>query len=205
MTPKVQFLFDLGSPNAYLVHKVIPAVEQRTGVTFEYVPILLGGVFKLTNNRSPAEAFSDIRNKREFMATETRRFIAKHKLDRFRPNPHFPVITLALMRMAVAAQLDGSFEPYVEAAFHHMWEAPKKMDDPAVIRAAFAESGIDAERLFARAQQDEVKRKLLADTQQAVERGVFGAPSFFVDDELFFGKDQLRDVEEEILTRLARA
>ncbi len=205
MKPKVQFLFDFGSPNAYLVHKVIPSVEQRTGVSFEYVPVLLGGIFKLTNNRSPAEAFSGVRNKREYAAIETRRFVARHKIETFRPNPHFPVNTLALMRMCVAAQLDGIFERYIDAAYHHMWEAPKKMDDPAVIRAALTESGLDAEHLIARAQQDEVKSKLLANTQAAVERGAFGSPTFFVDDEMFFGKDQLRDVEEEIMTRLARA
>jgi 2-hydroxychromene-2-carboxylate isomerase len=205
MKPKVQFLFDVGSPNAYLVHKVIPAVEQRTGVAFEYVPVLLGGIFKLTGNRSPGEAFNGIRNKREYLALETRRFIARHKLSSFQHNPHFPVVTLALMRGCVAAELDGDFERYVQAAFHHMWEAPKKMDDPAVMRAALAESGLDADRLIARAQQDDVKSRLLANTQTAVERGAFGSPTFFVDDEMFFGKDQLRDVEEEILARTTRS
>jgi 2-hydroxychromene-2-carboxylate isomerase len=205
MKPKVQFLFDFGSPNAYLVHKVIPSVEQRTGVSFEYVPVLLGGIFKLTNNRSPAEAFGGVRNKREYAATETRRFIARHKIETFRPNPYFPVNTLALMRMSVAAEFDGTFERYIDAAYHHMWEAPKKMDDPAIIRAALTESGLDAERLMARAQEDEVKGKLLANTQTAVERGAFGSPTFFVDDEMFFGKDQLRDVEEEIVAQKAKA
>lgn len=204
MKPKAQFLFDFGSPNAYLAHKVIPSVERRTGIAFEYVPVLLGGIFKLTNNRSPAEAFSGIRNKYEFTAVETRRFIARHKLSAFKRNPHFPVITLALMRGCVAAQLDGDFDRYVEAAFHHMWEAPKKMDDPAIMKAALIELGLDVDRLMARAQQDEVKSKLLANTQAAVERGAFGSPTFFVDDEMYFGKDQLRDVEDEILARLGR-
>ena len=204
MKPRVQFLFDVGSPNAYLVHKLIPSVERRTGVEFDYVPVLLGGIFKLTGNRSPAEAFSGIRNKREFMALETRRFIAKHKLSAFRHNPDFPVVTLALMRGCVAAQLDGDLDRYMEAAFHHMWEEPKKMDDPAVMRAALTSSGLDADHLMARAQQDEVKSRLLANTQAAVERGAFGSPTFFVDDDMYFGKDQLRDVEEAILARLAR-
>ena len=205
MTPRVQFLFDVGSPNAYLVHKQIPSVERRTGVDFDYVPVLLGGIFKLTGNRSPAEAFSGIRNKREFMALETRRFIAKHKLSAFQHNPNFPVITLALMRGCVAAQFDGDFDRYMEAAFHHMWEEPKKMDDPAVMRAALTSSGLDADHLMARAQQDEVKSRLLANTQAAVERGAFGSPTFFVDDDMYFGKDQLRDVEEAIQARLARS
>ena len=180
-------------------------MQERTGLDFEYVPILLGGVFKLTGNRSPAEAFSGIRNKREFLALETRRFIAKHELSVFRRNPHFPVITLALMRGCIAAQLDGDFDRYVEAAFHHMWEEPKKIDDPAVMRAALTESGLDADRLMARAQQDEVKSRLIANTQAAVERGAFGSPTFFVDDEMYFGKDQLRDVEDAIQTRLDRS
>lgn len=204
MKLRVQFLFDFGSPNAYLVHKLIPSVEQRTGVAFEYVPVLLGGIFKLTNNRPPAEAFAGVRNKPEFMAIETRRFVAKHKLGAFRHNPNFPVVTLTLMRACIAAQMDGVFERYVEAAFHHMWEVPKKMDDTAVMRAALTESGLDADHLMSRAQQDHVKARLFANTQEAVERGAFGAPTFFVDDQIFFGKDQLRDVEEEIIARRAR-
>lgn len=204
MAPKVEFLFDFGSPNAYLAHKVIPAIEQRTGAKFAYVPVLLGGIFKATNNRSPAEAFAGVKNKREFLALETQRFVAKHGLTLFQRNPHFPVNTLALMRVATAARLDGGFAALVEAAFHHMWEAPKKMDDPTVMRAALAASGVDAERLLARAQSDDVKAALIAETNRAVERGAFGAPTFFVGDEMFYGKDQLRDVEEAILAARAR-
>lgn len=204
MTPKVEFLFDVGSPNAYLAHKVIPAVEQRTGVRFKYVPVLLGGIFKLTGNRSPMEAFAGIRNKREFMALEMRRFITRHGLTSFQRNPHFPVNTLALMRGATAAAIDDGLAPYVDAAFHHMWEEPKKMDDPAVMQGALLASGLDADRLMARAQDEDVKAALMAATQGAVERGAFGAPTFFVDGEMFYGKDQIRDVEEEIAARLAR-
>jgi 2-hydroxychromene-2-carboxylate isomerase len=200
--PTVEFLFDVGSPNAYFAHRVIPEVEQRTGATFTYVPVLLGGIFKLTGNRSPAEAFGGIRNKRAFMELEMQRFMRRHAVA-FRFNPHFPVNTLHLMRAAVAAEIDGGLAPYVEAAFHHMWEAPKKMDDPAVARAALVASGIDADRLFARAQEADVKARLLALTQSAVDRGAFGAPTFFVGGEMFFGKDQLRDVEEEIAAQKA--
>jgi 2-hydroxychromene-2-carboxylate isomerase len=196
---RVEFLFDFGSPNAYLAHKVIPETEKRTGEQFAYVPVLLGGIFKLTNNKPPMVAFGGIRNKMDYEMLETRRFIARHNLTQFTFNPHFPVNTLALMRMAVAAERNGVLPRYVEAAFHHMWEAPKKMDDPDVIRTALSESGLDADRLIAAAQTDEVKQALMANTQNAVERGVFGSPSFFVGDELYFGKDRLRDVEEEIL------
>jgi 2-hydroxychromene-2-carboxylate isomerase len=194
--PRPQFLFDFGSPNAYLSHKVIPAIEKRTGVTFEYVPILLGGVFKATNNKSPAETLAGVKNKREFMELETQRFLKRFNVKPYVWNPNFPVNTLMLMRGAIAAQAEGVFEKYVEAGFHHMWEEPKKMDDPEVLGKALTASGLDAAKLFARAQEPEIKNKLLETTQAAVARGAFGSPTFFVGDEMFFGKEQLREVEE---------
>jgi 2-hydroxychromene-2-carboxylate isomerase len=196
---KVQFLFDFGSPNAYLAQWVIPDIERRTGVKFDYVPVLLGGIFKLTNNRSPAESLVGIKNKLEFMELELQRFIRRYHITTFRKNPFFPVNTLQLMRGAVAAQFEGIFDPYFRAAYHHMWEEPKKMDDPQIARDAFMSSNIDFDRLFARAQQPDVKSRLMELTQNAVDRGAFGSPSFFVGDEMFFGKDQLRDVEEAIV------
>jgi 2-hydroxychromene-2-carboxylate isomerase len=202
---KVEFMFDFGSPNAYLAEKVIPEIERRTAVTFEYVPVLLGGVYKLTNNRSPGESLAGIKNKPEFMELETQRFIRRHNITTFHKNPFFPVNTLQLMRGAVAAQFEGVFEPYFRAAYHHMWEAPKKMDDPQVAREAFISSNIDFDRLFARSQQPDVKNRLLELTQDAVDRGAFGSPTFFVGKEMFFGKDQLRDVEEAIVEAGASA
>lgn len=201
MTTTVEFLFDFGSPNAYLSHRVIPAIEARTGARFVYVPVLLGGLFKLTGNQPPAVAFGNIKNKLPYEMLETRRFIARHHLDAFVFNSHFPVNTLQLMRGAVAADADRALAPYVEAVFQHMWERSKKMDDPAVFRAALVESGFDADRLIGRSQDADVKEKLIANTQRAFERGAFGIPTFFVGDEIYFGKDRLRDVEEEILAR----
>jgi 2-hydroxychromene-2-carboxylate isomerase len=148
---------------------------------------------------SPAESLRGIRNKPEYQALETQRFIRRHNITKFRQNPLFPVNTLMLMRGAVAAQFEGVFEPYFRAAYHHMWEEPKKMDDLEVFRSAFISSGIDIEKLMARAQQDEVKKKLIELTTDAVNRGAFGSPTFFVGREMFFGKDQLRDVEESIV------
>jgi 2-hydroxychromene-2-carboxylate isomerase len=196
---KVEFQFDFGSPNAYLAELVLADIERRTGVKFEYVPVLLGGIYKATNNMSPAESLRGIRNKPEYQALETQRFIRRHNITKFRQNPFFPVNTLMLMRGAVAAQFEGVFEPYFRAAYHHMWEEPKKMDDLEVFRSAFISSGIDIERLMARAQQDQVKKKLIELTTDAVNRGAFGSPTFFVGREMFFGKDQLRDVEESIV------
>lgn len=195
----IEFLFDFGSPNAYLAALVIPSIEGRTGVKFDYVPILLGGLFKATGNVSPAVSLRGIKNKAEYMTLSTRRFISRHNITTFRQNPYFPVNTLMLMRGAVAAQFEGVFEPYVEAGFHHMWEEPKKMDDVEVYRAAFNSSGLDADRLIARAQEDDVKKRLLELTTDAVSRGAFGAPTFFVGTEMFFGKDELGLVEESIL------
>lgn len=201
---KVEFHFDFGSPNAYLAELVIPAIERRTGVKFEYVPVLLGGIYKATGNMSPAESLRGIKNKPEYQRIETERFLRRHNITKFRENPFFPVNTLMLMRCAVAAQLEGMFEPYFRAAYHHMWEEPKKMDDVEIFRAAFKSSGIDIDRLMARAQQDDVKKRLIDQTGDAVNRGSFGSPTFFVGKEMFFGKDQLRDVEEEILAQTAQ-
>jgi 2-hydroxychromene-2-carboxylate isomerase len=200
VTPlKVEFQFDFGSPNAYLAELALAGIERRTGVKFEYVPVLLGGIYKATNNMSPAESLRGIRNKPEYQALETQRFIRRHNITKFRQNPFFPVNTLMLMRGAVAARFEGVFEPYFRAAYHHMWEEPKKMDDLEVFRSAFISSGIDIEKLMTRAQQDEVKKKLIELTNDAVNRGAFGSPTFFVGREMFFGKDQLRDVEESIV------
>lgn len=195
----LEFLFDFGSPNAYLCHKVIPAIEARTGARFAYVPILLGGLFKLANNRSPAEAFADIPNKRAYDRLEMERFIRRHALQAFRFNPHFPVNTLKIMRGACAAQKLGGFETYVEAVFAAMWEQQLDMADDAVIAQALQRAGLDAAALLAAALHAEVKAQLLQNTQAAHARGAFGAPTFFVDGEIFFGKDRLRDVEEQIL------
>ena len=199
MTPRPQFMFDFGSPNAFLSHEAIPAIEQRTRVKFEYVPVLLGGIFKATNNKSPAETLAGVKNKPEFQALETERFIKRFNVQPYVWNPFFPVNTLNLMRAAIAAQLEGVFEKYVEAAFHHMWREPKKMDDPEVAVKALSASGLDGAKLLTRAQDADVKAKLIANTQSAVERGAFGSPTFFVGNEMFFGKEQLREVEELVV------
>jgi 2-hydroxychromene-2-carboxylate isomerase len=196
---KIEFLFDFGSPNAYLSSKVIPSIERRNGVNFEYVPVLLGGIFKATGNKSPFETLRGIKNKPEYTLLELQRFLRRHSITTFKRNPFFPVNTLMLMRAAVAAQFEDVFEPYFNAAYLHMWEEPKKMDDPEIFRSAFRASGIDIERIIARSQHDDVKQKLIQNTEDAVRRGAFGSPTFFVGDEMFFGKDQLRDVEESII------
>ena len=198
MAVTVEFHFDFGSPNAYLSHRVIPGIEERAGAAFAYVPVLLGGVFKLTGNRPPMVQFEGIENKLAYNRLETERFVRRHGLTAFTRNPHFPVNTVQIMRGAVAAGLDGYLMDYVEAVFHHMWEAPRKMDEPEVIRAALDESGLDGARTLERIQDQAVKDRLRENTEASVARGNFGSPTFFVGDEMFFGKDRLRDVEEAI-------
>jgi 2-hydroxychromene-2-carboxylate isomerase len=198
MTKPVEFHFDFGSPNAYLSHKLVPGIEQRTGVTFTYVPVLLGGIFKATNNASPIVAFANVRNKPEYQRLEMQRFIQKHHLTKLAMNPHFPVNTLQIMRGAAAAEIDGHLAQYIEAVFPPMWETGKKMDDPAVIKAELDAAGLDGARTLARIQDADVKARLLANTEDSVARGAFGIPTFFVGKEIFFGKDRLREVEEEI-------
>jgi 2-hydroxychromene-2-carboxylate isomerase len=195
---KVEFHFDFGSPNAYLSHLVIPEIEKRTGVKFEYVPVLLGGVFKATNNRSPAQSLVGIKNKPEYERIEMNRFIKRHGITRFKSNPFFPVNTLMMMRGAVAARQLGVFERYVDEMFRNMWGDPKKMDDPAIFRTALDEAGLPTAKIVELIETQPVKDELIANTQRSVERGTFGSPTFYVGDEIFFGKDRLRDVEELI-------
>lgn len=194
----VSFYFDFGSPNAFLAHRAIPAIERRTGTAFAYVPILLGGLFKLTGNQSPVTAFAGIRNKPDYERREIDRFLVRHGIADFRFNPHFPINMLALMRGAVAAQRLGVLAAYVERVFDDVWTRGLDMGQPDVAAASLAAAGLPAAAIAALAQSPEVKQQLLDNTQAAFDNGAFGSPSFLVGTELFFGKDRLREVEEEI-------
>ena len=196
MSKKVDFYFDFASPSAYLSQKVMLSIKERTGAEVNYIPVLLGGIFKGTNNKPPMEQFFGIKNKNEYQNIEMQRFIERHDLHSFQMNPHFPVMSLQIIRGAVAAENDGYLEDYIDKVLVHMWEEPKKMDDPEVIKAAFEESGLDANKLMEQMQDPDIKAKLISNTEAAVERGVFGIPTFFVGDEMFFGKDKLWEVEE---------
>ena len=195
---EVRFLFDFGSPNAFLVHRAIPGIEQRTGAKFTYVPILLGGLFKLTGNQSPMTAFAGIKNKPEYQRLEMQRFLVRHGIADFAFNPHFPINTLHLMRGAVAAQELGVFERYVDAVFDATWTRGRDMGQPEVVAKTLASAGLPVEQLLAMSQTPQIKQRLLDNTQTAFERGAFGSPSFLVGDELYFGKDRLGEVEEVI-------
>jgi 2-hydroxychromene-2-carboxylate isomerase len=199
MGKTVDFIFDFGSPNGYLCHKVIPEIEARTGATFNYVPTLLGGIHKLSNNQPPMIAFGEVKGKLEYEQLETQRFVTAHKLDAYRFNPHFPVITLLIMRGLIAAEIDGQKMPYIEVVLKAMWEDGLKMDDPEVVAKALADGGLDADRLMAATQDKTIKQKLIDNTQAAVARGVFGIPTFFLGDEMFFGKERLGQLEQAIV------
>ena len=202
---KVEFQFDFGSPNAYLA-TCVPGIEKRTGVKFEYVPVLLGGIFKVTNNMSPFELAA--RDQEQAGISARRRPSASSAATTSRPSSRIRFSRQhadADARRCRRAAREGVFEPYFRAAYHHMWEEPKKMDDPKIFREALISSGLDIDRLIARSQEDDVKNRLIEVTTDAVNRGAFGSPTFFVGDEMFFGKDQLRDVEEEIVAQIGGA
>lgn len=195
----VEFHFDFGSPNAYLSHLVMPQVQARTGVKIRYVPVLLGGVFKSTNNQSPAMSLKGIKNKPDYARIETERFLAAYGVPAYALNPHFPVNTLKIMRGAVFAQRTDYFERYVDEIYRCMWRDSLKMDEIEVIEAAIADSDLPVAEIMAGMDDPDVKAELISNTQASVDRGTFGSPTFFVDDEIYFGKDKIRDMEEAIL------
>jgi 2-hydroxychromene-2-carboxylate isomerase len=198
MSNTIDFIFDFGSPNAYLAWKVLPGIAARSNTQVNLIPCLLGGLFKLTGNQAPMTAFGNVKGKLEYERLETQRFITKHGLRDFRFNPHFPVNTLLIMRGWLAARRANVGEVYFDAVLKAMWEDGQKMDDPAVVAAVLSAAGLDAKALLETAQDPDVKAELAANTNAAAERGAFGIPTFFVGDEMFFGKDRLGQVEEAL-------
>ncbi|HEX5378741.1 MAG TPA: 2-hydroxychromene-2-carboxylate isomerase [Phenylobacterium sp.] len=198
MARTLDFIFDFGSPNGYLSWKVLPGLLERTGARVNLIPCLLGGIFKITGNQAPNQAFGGIKGKLAYESLETRRFVEKHGLTAYRFNPNFPVNTLLIMRGLIAARRMGVGAPYLEAVLKAMWEDGLKMDDPAVVAQVLTAAGLDAGAILEATQDPEVKAELMANTEQAAERGAFGIPTFFVGDEMFFGKERLGQVEEEL-------
>lgn len=201
MPKQVEFLFDFGSLNAYLAYTQLPGLAARAGADILWTPLLLGGVFKATGNVSPAT----LPAKRAYMERDTERFLQRHPAP-FARNPHFPVNTLTAMRGAVAYQLRDrtipgcmEFPRYVQTCFDGMWVRSRDLGDPEALAALLAEAGFDAEQFLNLVGDAEVKDTLRANTEDAVARGVFGAPSFFVGEELYFGKDRLDEVQEALM------
>jgi 2-hydroxychromene-2-carboxylate isomerase len=198
MSKTIDLIFDFGSPNAYLAWKVLPGIAARSNAQINLIPCLLGGLFKLTGNQAPMTAFGNVKGKLEYESLETRRFIDKHGLRAFRFNPHFPVNTLLIMRGLLAARRANVGDVYLETVLKAMWEDGQKMDDPVVVAAVLSTAGLDAKALLEATQDPDVKGELAANTNAAAARGAFGIPTFFVGDEMFFGKERLGQVEEEL-------
>ena len=198
---KLEFIFDFASPNAYLSFKILPEILNRTGASLKISPVLLGGLFKLTNNKPPMVAFEEVKGKLEYEMLETQRFVSRHNLSNFRFNPHFPINSLTLMRGLVAAQKLDFEQIYLDSVLSAMWEYELKMDDPEIAISIWNDAGLDGEKIMNMTQKDEIKNILKENTEVAVKRGVFGVPTFFVESEIFFGKERLGQVEEALGAR----
>ena len=188
----IEFFFDYGSPASYLAYTQMPGLAQRSGATILYRPMLLGGVFKATGNQSPIT----IPAKGAWMMSDLARFAKRYGVP-YVLNPHFPINTLNLMRGAIAAEQEGRLVPYSDTIFRAIWVDQKRMEDPIVIAEVLRAAGFDPAAIMAAIGTAEVKDKLKAVTEAAVARGVFGAPTFFVGKEMFWGQDRLHFVEEE--------
>ena len=200
MAATIEFVFDFASPNGYLAYKAIVPIAARHGAQIKILPCLLGGIFKETGNQAPMITFAKIKGKLEYERVEFARYLERYKLTDFKFNPHFPVNTVMLMRGAVVAQMEDALERYVEAGLKMMWEDGLKMDDPEVFVAALSDAGFDGPHFAARIQEDAVKARLFENTAAAVERGAFGVPTFYVDGEMYFGKERMAQIEEQIST-----
>ena len=198
MKKTIDFVFDFASPNAYLAYQLLPSIAERNGAEITITPCLLGGIFKATGNQPPMIAFSGVQGKLEYEQREISRFVKKHDLQKYQFNTHFPVNTLILMRAAIVAGDEGRLAEYIDAGLVAMWENNKKMDDPEVFVAVMNDAGFDGANLLERTQDPSIKQRLMDNTAQAVSRGAFGVPTFFVGSEMFFGKDRLVQVEEEL-------
>ena len=191
MPTPIEFFLDVGSPTTYLAWTQMPGLAQRTGSTITYRPMLLGGVFKATGNASPVEVAAKGAN----MMRDIERYAEFYRVP-YRLSPYFPINTLALMRGAASCAPGAELERYLGAIFSALWEQQRNLGDPAVLREVLTAAGFDAEDIFARVQTPEVKQALVNTTEEAVRRGVFGAPTFFVGNEMFFGQDRLPMVEQ---------
>ena len=194
MTKTVEFFYDFGSPTVYLAATQLPTIAGSVGATVDWRPMLLGGVFKSTGNQSPVAVAA----KAAYMNDDLERFAKRYGVP-FRFNPHFPINTLALMRGAVAYQADAVVSStYREAIFTAIWVEARNLNEPDVIGQVLRDAGLDPAELMNRIGEQTVKDQLIANTEEAVNRGVFGAPTFFVGDQMFFGQDRLDFVAEAL-------
>jgi len=198
MPATIDFIFDFASPNGYLAYHALKGVTERTGSSVNYIPCLLGGIFKSTGNQAPFVAFAGVKGKNEYGMLEIKRYLKKYGLTKFKMNEHFPLNTVMLQRGALVAEQDGKLLEYIDACLTSVWEENKKMDDKDVFVAELNSKGFDGANILERTQDPEIKKKLIDNTAAAVERGTFGIPTFYVGDEMFFGKERVGQVEEEV-------
>jgi len=193
----VDFIFDFASPNAYLCHKAIQNLEQTHNIKFNYIPCLLGGIMKLSNNQPPMITLAEIPNKSKYeFDTAFNRFMKEHSIKKFKMNEHFPINTISLIRGAIVAQKNNFFDSYVEIVLSGLWEQSLKLDSPEVLYELLKENNCHADLVIDGISKDEIKAELISNTNEAVKKGAFGIPTFFVKDEMFYGKDTLRELKE---------
>ena len=191
------FIFDFASPNAYLCHKAIRNLEKTHNIKFNYVPCLLGGIMKLSNNQPPMVTLAEIPNKMKYeFDTAFNRFMREHSITKFKMNEHFPVNTISLIRGAIVAQKNNFFDAYVEIVLSGLWEQSLKLDSPVALHELLIKNDCHADLVIEGIAKEEIKEELIANTSEAVEKGAFGIPTFFVADEMFYGKDSLRELKE---------
>jgi 2-hydroxychromene-2-carboxylate isomerase len=191
MTKSVDFYFDVGSPTTYLAHNRLKQLKLEYGCSIIYHPVLLGGLFKASGNSSPVT----VPAKGRYMMMEDLPRFAKLYNVSLNNNPHFPINTLNLMRGAVSALNEAYFDTYIDTIFNAIWVESRNMADIDTVIEVLSVAGLDAKAILEATQKPEVKQKLISNTEQAVERGLFGAPTMFVDGEMFFGQDRLQFVE----------
>ncbi len=196
MPRQVEFLFDFGSPTSYIAYRRLATIADRTGATIVWTPVLLGAILQSLGNTQPTA----VPAKRKWFFADLALWARQFGIE-YQENPHFPVVTLALQRGAIALQGSPLFAAYVEAVFSAMWQTPRNLGDATVLEQVLTSAGIDTEDFKARIGSPEVKNRLKANTDSAISRGVFGCPSFFVGDQLFFGQDRLHFVEEALLAQ----
>ncbi|WP_026296670.1 2-hydroxychromene-2-carboxylate isomerase [Hirschia maritima] len=201
MTVQVDFIFDITSPNVFLAHKIVPEIEDRTGVNFNYVPVLLGGIFKATNNQPPMMTMGNVTGRFDYERIEFARFLKKHNITNFKMNSAFPVHSVLMQRCAIAAKERGELRPYLDAALDATWTQDKNLKTAEAIEEILNAAGLNSAEILEAAQSDEIKGALMNNTSEAVKRGCFGAPTFYVGKEMFFGKNTLREIEEEIIAQ----
>lgn len=198
MTQNVQLIFDFVSPNAYLIWWPLRDLVREHGVGLDVFPVFLGGMHRLTGNAPPMVRDAEVKGKNQYAMLEMQRFIARHGLTRFKMNPGFPFNSIMLQRFLYAADQDGRGVQFVEAMLPPIWEQELDMSDAEAVGAAVSAAGFDLADLARRAQTDEVKQGLIDNTQDAVDRGAFGIPTIFVGTEMFFGKERLGQIAEEL-------